>query len=168
VVTRKPGPDWPEPARWLGPSRWGLVPHWADDLAIGAKLFNARSETLAQKAAFRDAFRSRRCVVPVSAFYEWSREGKRSQRHLFHAPDRALLALAGLWATWRAPSGERVGTYTIITVPPNALVEPIHDRMPAVLRGAEIDAWLALDTSLDELTALLHPAPPESLVTEPG
>ena len=169
VLTRKPGPEHPEPARWLGLSRWGLVPHWAVSLAEGDKLFNARAETLAQKPAFRDAFRTRRCVVPVSAFYEWRREGKRSQRFVFRGEGTKYLALAGLWALWRAPSGERVGSYTVITVEPNELVVPIHDRMPAILASPEADdRWLALDASPDELNALLRPAQPDLLRAEPG
>jgi putative SOS response-associated peptidase YedK len=170
VLTRKPGPEHPEPARWLGLSRWGLVPHWASSLSEGDKMFNARAESLTQRPAFRDAFRTRRCVVPVSAFYEWKREGKRSQRFVFRAQEgQPFVALAGLWALWRAPSGERVGSYTVITVAPNQLVAPIHDRMPAVLTSPEaIDRWLALDASPDELTRLLQPAPPDDLRAEPG
>jgi putative SOS response-associated peptidase YedK len=168
ILTRKPTTERPRPSRALGPARWGLVPPWADDLSVGAKLFNARSETLQQKPAFRDAFRSRRCIVPVSGFYEWKREGKRSQRFVFRASRGPFLALAGLWASWKAPSGERVASYTVITVPPNSLVAPIHDRMPAILSRRAVDAWLNLEASPAELEALLRPAEPGVLVTEPG
>lgn len=179
VLTRKPdaeaGSSAREPrveagraTRWLGAARWGLVPHWATDLSIGDKLFNARAETLGVKPAFRDAFRSRRCVVPVAGFYEWRREGKRSQRFVFRAPDARFVALAGLWASWRAPSGEKLGTYTVITVPANGMVAPIHDRMPVVLSAQGVERWLALDAPQEELRALLVPAAPESLRAAPG
>ncbi|MFT3923682.1 MAG: SOS response-associated peptidase [Myxococcales bacterium] len=171
VLTRKPSSERAQAERWLGLSRWGLVPHWATSLAEGDKMFNARAETLEQKPAFREAFRSRRCVVPVSAFYEWHKEGKRSQRFVFRLVGSELpfLPLAGLWASWRAPSGERVGTYAVITVPPNERVAPIHGRMPAVLGSVDaVERWLALDGSPEELTALLVPAPADLLVEAPG
>jgi putative SOS response-associated peptidase YedK len=156
------------PTRWLGLSRWGLVPFWAEDLSVGDKLFNARAETLDSKPAFRDSFRQRRCVVPVSAFYEWRKAGRRSERFVFRDPDGQPLALAGLWSTWRAPSGERVGTYCVITVAPNALVAPIHNRMPAVLSPAQWERWLALDASPAELAAILRPADDGVLSAQPG
>ena len=169
VLTRKPSPEHPRATRWLGLSRWGLVPHWASSLSEGDKMFNARAETLLQRPAFRDAFLARRCVVPVTAFYEWRREGKRSQRFVFRSQEARFVALAGLWALGRAPSGERVGSYTVITVEPNQLVAPIHDRMPAVLTSSEeVERWLALDTSPDELSELLRPADLGALRAEPG
>lgn len=129
--------------RLLRPARWGLVPHWAHEAAIGHRLINARAETLAQRPAFRDALERQRCVVLADGFYEWRRRGRARQPFHLRGRDGAPLAFAGLWDVWRAPDGERLASCTIVTVPANAVVAPIHDRMPAILSPAGIDAWLA-------------------------
>jgi putative SOS response-associated peptidase YedK len=167
VLTRAPGPERPRAQRWLGLSRWGLVPFWAKELAVGDKLFNARAETLAEKPAFRAAFERRRCIVPVSAFYEWSDEKPR-RRFVVHPREGRLLALAGLWDVWRSPSGDKVGSYTIVTVPPNRLVGAVHRRMPAVLDAQALERWLDLDTPATELHELLAPCDDALLRIEPG
>ena len=149
-------------ARRLDLLRWGLVPGWAKDAAIGARMINARSETAAEKPSFRTALRRRRCLVLADGFYEWQRtpDGKvptRVQRR-----DGAPFALAGLWERWtRGPGPEPLETFTILTTAPNALLRPIHDRMPVILGRQDHALWL--DSSVTEPAAvreLLAPCPP--------
>ena len=123
--------------------RWGLVPHWARDLKIGSRMFNARAETLAGSPAFRDSLARRRCIVPVDSFYEWKREGSTRQPYRIVRADDRPLALAGLWAAWKDPaSGEVRRTFTIVTGPANELVGTLHDRMPIVLADSDWQRWL--------------------------
>jgi len=141
-------------------ARWGLVPSWAKDLAYGTRCINARAETVAGLASFRAAYRSRRCLVPVSAWYEWSGPKGARTRFRFRLRDEPLFALAGLWESWAPPEGgERIETYTIITTAASAAVAPIHDRMPVVLARDLEDRWL--DPGADPAPLLVpfeHPA----------
>jgi len=138
--------------------QWGLIPGWAKDPAIAAKLNNARAETVAEKPAFRDAFRRRRCLVPMNGFYEWQREGARKTPHYFSLHDGGLFAVAGIYDTWRDAGGEARCTFAVLTTAPNALMAPIHDRMPVILDGPEGEAeWLAHEADPDALTALMRP-----------
>jgi putative SOS response-associated peptidase YedK len=139
--------------------RWGLIPHWADRAAVGAKTFNARAETVASSPMFRDAFRRKRCLVPVDAFYEWRREGKSRQPFAIRRADGDVLALAGLWSGWRDPgSGELRRTFTIVTAPANQAVAAVHDRMPVVLEPDRWTAWLDPEAAdPGELQAMLQP-----------
>jgi putative SOS response-associated peptidase YedK len=134
---------------WL---RWGLVPAWAKDPAIGARLINARAETAAEKPAFRAAMRARRCLVVADGFYEWQRSGGAKQPYLFQLRDGRPFAFAGLWETWRRPDEEPLETCTLLTTAANDLVRPIHERMPAILPPTAYQAWL--DTGVAEPTAL--------------
>lgn len=148
------------------PARWGLIPSWSEDEAIAKHTFNARAETVSEKPSFRAAFRHRRCLVPVTAFYEW-REipgEKRKQKLRYADPRGHPLALAGLWDRWRRPDGELLETFTIITTPANALLAPVHERMPAILGRGDWETWLApeVDNSL-LLKAMLAPCPEEWL-----
>jgi putative SOS response-associated peptidase YedK len=161
--------------RRAGPLRWGLVPHWAADLKIGARMLNARSETVAERAAFRDlvATARRRCLVLADGWYEWLRaEDRRQPRVPMHysLPGGEPFAFAGLWTTWRPPDGgERVGTCTILTTRANAVAAPVHDRMPVVLDGDDARAaWL--DPSLDAggVGELLAPLPDARLRVRPA
>lgn len=122
--------------------RWGLVPAWAQDLKAGTKMINARSETAAEKPAFRAAFRSRRCLVPATGFFEWQGEPGHKRPFAITVPDRPVFAFAGLWESWRPPGGDPVETFTILTTEPNAAVARIHDRMPVILPVAHYGAWL--------------------------
>jgi putative SOS response-associated peptidase YedK len=135
-----------EDRRAITAYRWGLVPHWSTDLRDGARMINARAETITASPAFREAFRRRRCIVPVDSFYEWKREGSVRQPYRVVREDGLPLALAGLWAGWRDPSAEVervVRTFTIVTAGPNAAVADLHDRMPVVLTEVAWDLWLA-------------------------
>jgi putative SOS response-associated peptidase YedK len=121
--------------------RWGLVPYWAKDLAIGQKLINARAETLAEKPAFRNALHKRRCVVFSDGYYEWTGPKSKRQPYRFTLDYGAPFAFAGLWERW-GPKDAPVETCTIVTCAPNALCAPFHDRMPVLLDDAALDAWL--------------------------
>lgn len=165
-----------EDVRRLALSRWGLVPSWAKDQSIGNKLINARAETLLEKPSFRKAFKYRRCIIPADSFFEWDKKGKVKQPYRILRQDNQPLALAGLWEIWTSPSGNLLHSCTIITVPANSLLEPIHDRMPAILSQEETDLWLdpLLQNPLDLISLLkpypdgeLHMYPVSNLVNSP-
>lgn len=148
----------------LEPMRWGLVPPWADTLAIGPRFINARAETVADKPAFRQAFEKRRCLVVGDGFYEWRRDGKRKIPMYVRLRSHRPWAFAGVWEGWLSPEGTLVKTCTIITTEPNELLAPIHDRMPAILDREARARWLD-DTTADwaELLALLRPFPADAM-----
>jgi len=131
-----------EPKRIGSRMRWGLIPFWANDPAIGYKMINARAETVATKPAFRDALKKRRCLIPSDGFYEWGRTGKAKTPYCFTMADDGLFAFAGLWDSWRSPSGQTVETCSIITTTPNSLCADVHDRMPVILATDAYDLWL--------------------------
>jgi putative SOS response-associated peptidase YedK len=145
--------------------RWGLIPYWAKDEKMGYKLVNARCETLEEKAAFREAFRRRRCLVPATGFYEWQERAGLKYPHLFELPNDAVFAFAGLWERWRSPAGETIETFTIITTPANEAVARLHDRMPAILDRGDFGAWL--DLANPNAAALLRPYPSELMAVRP-
>jgi putative SOS response-associated peptidase YedK len=150
--------------RELTLARWGLVPHWANDLKFGVRCINARAETLASAPAFRAAYQQRRCLVPANAFYEWSGEKGRKVKWRITLKDDPLFALAGLWEWWRDPAGGTgVATYTIVTTAANAALTPIHDRMPVVVAAAHEDRWL---DPADPAKDLLRPFPDDALRIE--
>ena len=124
-------------------ARWGLVPGWAPDLKFGNRCINARAETVAKLPAFRAAFRKRRCLVPLNAFYEWSGEKGHRIKWRISLREEPLFALAGLWEWWKDPATEApVETYTIITCEPNEALQPIHNRMPVVIAQTDYSRWL--------------------------
>ncbi|MDX2108852.1 MAG: SOS response-associated peptidase [Verrucomicrobiota bacterium] len=129
-------------AREAFPAQWGLIPSWARDPAIATSCINARSETAAEKPAFRTALRQRRCLIPASGFYEWKRDGKHKQPHYFHLADDEPLALAGLWETWQALDGSVRHTTCILTTAAYGIMLPIHDRMPVIIPSASWPLWL--------------------------
>jgi putative SOS response-associated peptidase YedK len=123
--------------------RWGFVPGWVKNPRDWPLLINARAETIEHKPAFRDALRNSRCVIPASGYYEWKRGPDGDKRpYYITTVDEAPMAFAGLYSTWAGPNGEEVDTVCIVTVAPNAEVSEIYDRMPALLAGDAIDAWL--------------------------
>jgi putative SOS response-associated peptidase YedK len=135
--------DRKEPKRSFGLVRWGLIPYWAKDKSVALKTINAMSETAAEKPAFRDAMKRRRCLIPADGFYEWLRIGpKEKQPYNFGMIDDSVFAFAGLWERWRDPAGDFVETCTILTARPNSLVAGVHDRMPVILRAEDYDQWL--------------------------
>lgn len=139
------------------PLRWGLVPGWADDPSIGTKLINARSETVREKPAFRRAFGRRRCVVPASGFIEWKALGREKEPQYIFRADGELMLFAGLWERWSRDEASALETFTILTCPPNAFMERLHDRMPVLLSAENAFEWLADDRSAEELSAMLAP-----------
>lgn len=154
-----------EGARAFVRGTWGLVPHWAKDPKVGYKMINARAETLETRPAFRQAYRKRRCVLPADGFYEW--HGAKGERRpiWFHAPDRSLLLMAGLYEGWRDPvTGETRTTFTIVTTAAGPPVVEIHQRMPALLTKESVDAWLHGESPGE----LLRPAPPDALEGHPA
>ena len=125
----------------LVPLKWGLVPSWAEDLSIGNRMINARSETAAQKPAFRTALRQRRCLIPADGFYEWKAAGKKKQPYHITLRDGELFAFAGLWERWQR--GEQaVESCTILTTEANQLLRPLHDRMPVIISPDDYPRWL--------------------------
>ena len=144
--------------RRLAQLRWGLVPAWAKDLKIGAQMINARAETVAEKPAFRAAFRQRRCLVPASGFYEWQKGPAGKQPYYVTLADGPM-TFAGLWEAWRAPEGETVESFSIVTTEANAAITAIHHRMPVILKPGDFDAWLDPAGEARQLQALLRPYP---------
>lgn len=155
-------PHGPRQERLLEPLRWGLVPFWARDPAIGNKLINARSETVLEKPSFRHAMAKRRCLIPADGFYEWERATR--QPYHFHLRGGPLFAFAGLYDEWTAPDGSPLRTCTILTTQANELVGRIHDRMPVILHPADEAAWLDVARFRPaDLLPLLAPYPAEEM-----
>jgi putative SOS response-associated peptidase YedK len=146
--------------RFIELHRWGLVPNWADSVSIGARMINARAETVATNSSFRPSLLRWRCVIPADGFYEWQRDGKKRKPFLIHAADDRPLAFAGLWAPWRDPStGDWLLSASVVTTAANEMVGQLHSRMPAILAPDEWPLWLDPQvTDVGLLTDLLHPA----------
>ncbi|MFL6144468.1 MAG: SOS response-associated peptidase [Labedaea sp.] len=169
VVQRHPrdeegNPDPDTTVRSLRVMRWGLVPHWAKDKSIGAKMINARADSAASKPAFKSSLAKRRCLVPADGWYEWRREGGVKQPFYLTSPDGASLAFAGLWATWRdkaEPESDPLVSYTILTTDAVGQLTDIHDRMPLLLPRESWAAWL--DPDREDVSELLA-SPPAELV----
>jgi putative SOS response-associated peptidase YedK len=154
--------------RELAEMRWGLIPAWAKDVAIGSKMFNARAETLAEKPSFRHAFRRRRCLIPATGFYEWQAHGREKIPHRFIVGNGDVFAFAGLYESWRSGDGEPIHSFTIITTTPNEMVAPVHNRMPVILPRAAEAVWL--DPQFEDtayLQSLLAPFPVELMQMQP-
>ena len=131
-----------EPIRQLSLMKWGLVPSWAKDKSGAARMINARSETAITKPAFRDALKSRRCLIPADGFYEWKRTPASKQPYCFEVNEGELFAFAALWDGWKDASGNWVTTCSILTTTPNTVTSPVHDRMPVILHPDSYDLWL--------------------------
>jgi putative SOS response-associated peptidase YedK len=150
-------------ARALVPMRWGLVPHWAKDASIGARMINARAETVHEKPSFRKSLVERRCLVPADGFYEWMRKDGQSAKIPVRIvlKSREMFAFAGLWDVWRAPDADApLHSFTIVTTESNELIRPFHERMPVILPRRDEERWLdpAL-TDIEELRTMLRPFP---------
>ncbi|MCC6203083.1 MAG: SOS response-associated peptidase [Gammaproteobacteria bacterium] len=142
--------------------RWGLVPSWAKDPAIGNRLINARAETIAEKPSFRAAFRRRRCLVPADGYYEWRTTATGKQPYYIHARDRQPFAFAGLWEHWQGADGSELETAALVTCGASTRLAAIHDRMPAIIDTHDHATWLDPAASATHLAALLRPAPDDA------
>jgi putative SOS response-associated peptidase YedK len=154
--------------RSLDVMRWGLVPFWAKDIKVGFANINAKAEGIERRPAFREAFQQRRCLVPVDNFYEWKKTGVGKQPYAVARADRGLMALAGLWETWRSPAGERLRSFAIIPTRPNELCAELHNRMPVILGPETWPAWLGEEPAdAARLKALLAPYPSDEMTCWP-
>ena len=156
--------------RTLDMLRWGLVPWWAKDLKVSFSNINAKAETVAEKPAFRDAFKERRCIIPADGFYEWKKlDAKTKQPYAIVMKDRSVFGFAGLWERWKdKASGQTIQSCTIITTQPNEVCAPIHDRMPAILAPKDYARWLGEEPAdPPHLMMMLKPYPAEVMEAYP-
>jgi putative SOS response-associated peptidase YedK len=150
----------PETERILSQLKWGLVPSWSKDASTSKGLINARAETLTEKPSFREAFKSHRCIIPASGFYEWQKKGTGAkQPFYFYLNDKEVFGFAGLYEEWLdKQTGELLETCTIITTEANEVLKPVHERMPVILRAENYDEWLdSKGKNTDKLQKLLVP-----------
>lgn len=148
--------------------KWGLVPSWSKDALGGAKMLNARSETVAEKPSFRAAFKRRRCIIPADGFYEWQAHGKEKTPLFIHFEDREIFGMAGLWEVWHSPEGGELRTCTILTTSANDFMKPIHDRMPVILHKDDYPLWLSpAEEPTPVLQALMRPYSGDNLTAYP-
>jgi putative SOS response-associated peptidase YedK len=163
-------PDPVGTGRRLDMLRWGLVPWWAKDLKVSFSNINAKAETVAEKPAFRDAFRERRCIIPADGFYEWKKiDAKTKQPYAIVMKDRSVFGFAGLWERWKdRASGEMIQSCTIITSTPIEVCAALHDRMPVILEPKDYARWLGEEaTDPPHLMAMLRPYPAEAMEAYP-
>ena len=147
--------------------RWGLIPFWAKDRKVGYKMINARAESVADKPAFRSAFRQWRCLIPATGFFEWSHKNKTKQPYFIKLKDSNILAFAGLWEHWAGRDGEVIDSCTIITTGANETVGNIHDRMPVIIEPELYDRWLDPGTDEKILLSLFTPFPDKKILAYP-
>lgn len=148
--------------------KWGLVPSWAKDASVGAKLINARSETVTEKPSFREAFKRRRCVIPADGFYEWQRTEGRKQPFFFRMRDERPFGFAGLWERWEGEGGRVIHSCAILTTEANEVLRPVHDRMPVILHPEDYELWLDSDTrKIDLVKETLRPYPAGEMLGYP-
>ena len=153
-------------ARRIARLRWGLVPFWAKDLKIGARLINARAETVHEKPAFRSAFKARRCLIPADGWFEWQRSGVGKQPHFLSLADGSPLSFAGLWERW-TKGDEPVESFTILTTEANPSLAAIHPRQPAIIDPKRFDDWLDPETPTEALLQLARPPHPGPYAARP-
>jgi putative SOS response-associated peptidase YedK len=148
--------------------KWGLVPSWAKDVSMGARLINARSETVEEKPSFREAFKKRRCIIPADGFYEWQRTEGKKQPFFFRMRDERPFGFAGLWERWEGEGGQAINSCTILTTEANDVLRPVHDRMPVILQPDDYEVWLDGDERKQEFVKeLLRPYPAREMVAYP-
>src|SRR6266852_602219 len=148
--------------------KWGLIPAWAKDAAIGSQMIMARADTVAEKPAFREAFRRRRCLMAADGFYEWQKTNGKKQPYFIGLKDQDPFAFAGLWEHWKDPESDAVESCALITTDANEVVRPIHDRMPVILQPKDYGVWLDLENrDTTALQELLQPYPGEAMMAYP-
>ena len=157
-----------EQSRELVMLHWGLIPFWAKDPKIGARMINARSETAAQKPSFRAAFVRRRCLVIADGFYEWQKQNGTKQPFFIHLRDARPFAFAGLWEHWQGPDASVIESCTLLTTEPNDFLRPVHNRMPVILNPADYGLWLDPEIRQpDQIQHLLRPYPAQEMDAYP-
>lgn len=146
---------------------WGLVPHWAKDKKIGARMINARAETVAEKPSFRSPFKRRRCLVPATGFYEWKRAGKQKVPHLIRIREAEVFSMAGIWSSWTPEDAEEgaepLETFSVLTCDPEGALGDLHHRMPVILHPDHWDRWLDPEADREALLALARGTPADVL-----
>jgi putative SOS response-associated peptidase YedK len=145
--------------------RWGLIPFWAKDPAIGNKLINAKSETILEKPSFKNAFKSKRCLVLSDGFYEWKKEGLKTPYRITRR-DGVAFAMAGIWDKWTDQNGEDIHSFAILTTTPNSLMAKIHDRMPVILDRKTEKRWIE-NVPQEELLEMMKPCDASTLLAYP-
>ncbi|HKJ45178.1 MAG TPA: SOS response-associated peptidase [Balneolales bacterium] len=160
-VILMPRPD----VRDLGGFKWGLIPSWAEDERVGYKMINARAETLLEKPSYRKPFQRQRCIIPANGFFEWQTIYKQKTPFYVRTLDQDLLGFAGLYEKWVSKDKKKtVYSYTIITTEANALLQPLHDRMPVILERKNYDQWLdPVNSDTEELNKMINPYPTERM-----
>jgi len=151
----------------LSAVRWGLIPPWSKDEKVGYKLINARAESLQEKPSFRDAFKSRRCLIPAIGFYEWKQEGNRKQPYFVKMKNGGLFGMAGIWESWQNPKGETIESCAIITTDANTIVAKLHDRMPVILPKDCYGLWLDSARQDFSFREYMRPYDPFKMVAYP-
>ncbi|MEX3624982.1 SOS response-associated peptidase [Viridibacillus arvi] len=152
----------------MGKLRWGLIPKWASDPKISAKMINARSETIDEKPSFRESFIRRRCIIPMDSFFEWKQDNAIKQPFRIKMKNEQLFAVAGIWDTWYSSTGERINSCTMLTTSPNELMSSLHHRMPVILPKKEYENWLnPLEQDTQVLRSLLVPYPTSGMDAYP-
>jgi len=145
--------------------KWGLIPFWAKDPKIGFKMINARSESITEKPAYKNAFKKRRCLIPANGFYEWQKDANKTPFRIFLKSEE-LFAMAGIWEVWKDAEGKPIHTFSILTTSPNKLMESIHNRMPVILPLEYEQAWLK-EADEKVLKELLIPFDPKQMKAYP-
>ena len=160
--------DSSDDGRTLEMMHWGLIPSWAKDPSIGARMINARAETVSEKPSYRSAFKKRRCLIVADGFYEWKKTDAGKQPYYLRLKDESPFGFAGLWESWSMDGGEELRSVTIITTEPNEVAAEIHNRMPVILPPDLYDAWLETDNDdQEELLSMLSPYPAEEMEAYP-
>ena len=147
--------------------RWGLIPSWAKDASMATKLINARGETLGEKPSFRSAFKSRRCIIPASGFYEWQSVPGGKQPFFIQPAQAAVFGFAGLWERWSQADGTPLDTFSVVTTAANETMKPVHERMPVILQPDEFATWLDRESEPAAVSALIQPCAAQLLKTHP-
>jgi putative SOS response-associated peptidase YedK len=148
--------------------KWGLVPHWSKEPKVKYSTINARAENLTSSSVYREPFKTKRCLVPANGFFEWKQTATGKVPYFIHLKHEPMFAFAGLYDIWKDAEGKEFKSFTIITTTPNEIMQPIHNRMPVILRKADEEEWLSPDeTDFEKLLHLLKPYPSEQMETYP-
>ena len=148
--------------------KWGLVPHWSIEPRVKYSTINARAETVTLSSVYREPFKTKRCLVPANGFFEWKQTASVKVPYFIHLKHEPMFAFAGLYDVWTDAEGKEFKSFAIITTTPNDLMQPIHTRMPVILRKADEEAWISPgETDIDKLLHLLKPYPSEQMEAYP-